>query len=190
VPPPVTTTPSLSLLCTLQDGESVSRGWLGASLGWFSSGAMVLFRGDPSGSVFCVGLPGKGSRQCRERGWIPLIPTTPQTTTTLALPPLTLSIFPVCAPGVETGAQHASPLPPPDPTCTHTMGESGSELLGTRHPAPPSLFSQLPPLVNNYFAHWGVLPAPLSLSLSPPPPPTRQNVETGGLSNTAPHRGF
>ena len=124
-----------------------SGGCLGPWLGWFSPGAMVHFRGDPSVSVFCVGLPGKGSRQCRERGGIPLIPTTPQTTTTLALPPLTLSIFPICAPGVEVGAQHAAPLPPPDPTCTHTMGKSGSELLGTRHPAPPSRFSQICPLL-------------------------------------------
>ena len=58
-----------------------------------------------------------------------------------------LSIFPICAPGVEVGAQHAAPLPPPDPTCAHTMGESGSELLGTRHPAPPSRFSQICPLL-------------------------------------------
>ena len=147
VPLSVTTTPSLSLLCALEDEESVSRGCLGPSLGWFSPGAMGLFRGHSSVIMFCVGLPGKGSQQCRERGGTPLIPTTPQTTTTLASPPLTLSIFPVCAPGVEAGAQHAAPLPPPDPTCTHTMGESGSELLGTRHPAPPSRFSQICPLL-------------------------------------------
>ena len=86
VPPSVTTTPSLSLLCAPWDEseESVSWGCLGASLGRFSPGAMVPFRGDPSVSVFCVGLPGKGSRQCRERGGTPLIPTTPQTTVTLA----------------------------------------------------------------------------------------------------------
>ena len=151
----------------------MSRGSLGASLGWFSPGAMVPCRGDPSVSVFCVGLPGKGSRQCRERGGTPLIPTTPQTTTTLALPPLTLSIFPICAPGVEVGAQHAAPLPPPDPTCTHTMGESGSELLGTRHPAPPSRFSQICPLL------WSTILLTCDSILPPPHPLSSYAAECG-----------
>ena len=78
VPPSATTTPSLPLLYALQDEESGSRGCLGASLGWFFPGAMVPFRGDPSVSVFCVGLPGKGSRQCRERGGAPPMLATPQ----------------------------------------------------------------------------------------------------------------
>ena len=69
VPPSVTTTPSLSLLCTLQDGESVTRGCLRASLGWFSPRAMMVpFRGDPSVSVFCMGLPGKGSTTVQRAG--------------------------------------------------------------------------------------------------------------------------
>ena len=183
-PLPVTVTPSLPPLCALAAEESGSRGCFGPWLGWFSHGAMWPFRGDPSVSVFCVGLPEKGTRQCRERGVMPPMPATPQTMTTSLRPS---PLFPVCALGVEAGAQHAALLPPPDPTCTHTsggklVGTPGHSLPGTAVPFLPDL----PPLDVNCFAHSAcdsVVPPPPTLS-----PPARQNSETGGLSNTAPHR--
>jgi len=170
--------------CALAAEESGSRGCFGPWLGWFSHGAMWPFRGDPSVSVFCVGLPEKGTRQCRERGVMPPMPATPQTMTTSLRPS---PLFPVCALGVEAGAQHAALLPPPDPTCTHTsggklVGTPGHSLPGTAVPFLPDL----PPLDVNCFAHSAcdsVVPPPPTLS-----PPARQNSETGGLSNTAPHR--
>ena len=143
VPPSVTTTPSLSLPCALEDEESVPPGCLGPSLGWFSPGAMVPFRGDPSVSTYCVGLPGKGSRQCRERGGTPPRPATHQTTTPALRPSPSSPCVPWALKRVRNMPRRCLPR---TPHAHDHRGESLSELLGARHPAPPSRFSQICPL--------------------------------------------
>ena len=66
--PSVTTTLFLSLLCALEDEESVSRGCLGASLGWFSPGAMVPFPGGSIGERVLRGPARKGITTVQRAG--------------------------------------------------------------------------------------------------------------------------
>ena len=144
VPPSVTVPPSLPPLSALAAEEIGPGGCLGPWIGWLSCGAMTPFRGDPSVSIFCVGLPGKGSRQCRERGGTPPRPATPQTTT----PALRPSSSSPCVPwALKRGRNMPRRCLPRTPHVHNHRGGSGSELLGTRHPAPPSRFSQICPLL-------------------------------------------
>ena len=158
-PLPGTVTPSPPSLCALAAEESGSRGHFGRWLGWLSCGAMCLFRGGPSVSVFCVGLPEKGTRQCRERGETPPTPATPQTTTTSLRP------FP-SSPCVPWALKRVRNMPrrclPRTPRAHARRGKSLSELLGTRHPALPARFSQISPFLKStvLLTHDSVPPPP------------------------------